>query len=651
MRVALVTPLPPATSGIADYSAALLEHLKSVCEVDPIVPGERKSPCEYDIALYQIGNNPDHEHAYRLALDHPGVVVLHEANLHHLVASITIRRNDWDSYLREVEFDSGAEALAFAHRVKRLETGPNYEGVPMLRRILSRARGVIAHSEFVLGKARELGFEGPAARIPHGAWLPARAHRMEFRERLGLGPDAVLTGIFGHLKPYKRIAESLRAFARVAKLEPRARMILVGEPHPELPLQPLLRALRLEESVRVVGRVDDIDEFTGYIDACDIVLNLRYPTVGETSGTLLRALGLGKAAIVSEVGAFAEFPDDVCLRVPVDAAEEQTLFSYLNLLVTRPDLARSLGASGRRWVEREASWELTARRYAEFLDAVATGREFQPASPAPREAARKADPVPAEYIQSWAENGQSRAYIDTHIDRLSRTLELTPPGTADDRVLEMGAYFQITPALQRKLGYGEVRGCYYGPAGQWEEKSRTSAAGEKFSCVLDFFDAGSDPFPYPDGHFATVLCCELIEHLPADPMHMMAEVNRILCEGGHLVLTTPNAASLRAISAILQGYHPGFFPAYLHPAKAVDDARHAREYTPKEIYQMFGDAGFTVTHLETGPFRKQPLPELHWVEHMLETYSLPRELRGEGIFCVGQKTGPVRRRFPEWLYS
>ena len=58
---------------------------------------------------------------------------------------------------------------------------------------------------------------------------------MAYRARLGLDERAPLIGIFGFLKPYKRIAESLRAFRRLIRVVPEARMILVGEAHPELP--------------------------------------------------------------------------------------------------------------------------------------------------------------------------------------------------------------------------------------------------------------------------------------------------------------------------------------------------------------------------------------------------------------------------------
>src|SRR5437773_1295566 len=198
---------------------------------------------------------------------------------------------------------------------------------------------------------------------------------MEYRDRLGIDETTPLIGAFGFLKPYKRIAESLRAFRRVTKLEPQARLILVGEEHPDLPVRSLIRTLDLTEHVRVISFAP-IEDFVGYMAAADIVLNLRYPTVGESSGSLLRALGLGRAVIVSDVGGFSEFPDEVCLKTPVDASEEDVLFEYLNLLVSRPDLALSMGERARCFVQRECNWDLVARRYESFLRSVVEGTEF-----------------------------------------------------------------------------------------------------------------------------------------------------------------------------------------------------------------------------------------------------------------------------------
>ena len=226
--------------------------------------------------------------------------------------------------------------------MRALETAPDYDGLAMTRRLLESAKALIVHSEFMRREMRTAGFAGPIAHIPHGAWIP-QVDRFVYRERLGVDESSPLIGIFGHLKPYKRIAESLRAFRRLVRVEPRAKMILVGEKHPDFPVDSLIRTLDLAPHVRVLG-FTPIDDFAGYIAASDIVLNLRYPTVGETSGSLLRALGLGRAVLVSEIGAFAELPDDICMKVPVGAGEEDLIFEYLNLLVIAP---RSRAIAGR----------------------------------------------------------------------------------------------------------------------------------------------------------------------------------------------------------------------------------------------------------------------------------------------------------------
>jgi glycosyltransferase involved in cell wall biosynthesis/SAM-dependent methyltransferase len=658
MRVAFFSPLPPARSGIADYSEALIESLKPLVELGVFSgPDQVFDPARFDVALYHVGNNGHHGFVYETALRHPGVVVMHESNLHHLIADLTIKRGDWDAYVQECEYEGGTAALAFAQRVRKLEVGPDYEGVSMTKRILAASRGVVVHSRFMQEEMRTAGFTGPTAVIPHGAWIP-QADRNGFRHKLGLDEATPLVGVFGYLKPYKRIAESLRAFRRLQRLMPNVKMILVGEPHPELPVEAMIRSMNLAASVRVLGFAP-IEDFVGYLGACDIVLNLRFPTVGESSGTLLRSLGLGKAVMVSEVGSFQEFPDDACLKVPVGPGEEDLIFEYLNLLVSRPEVARQLGERAKDYVARECNWATVAAQYAGFLEAVVQGKEWKEKAfnaetqRTQRKTQRTAETPTFEYLQGWATSDASAGYLNTHSTRLLKTLEITPRGALDDRVLEMGAYLQITPALRSKLGYGEVRGCYFGKLGHSDHRSVTSAEGETFECEIDHFDAEKDVFPYPDAHFATVICGELIEHLFEDPMHLMSEVNRILRPGGHLVLTTPNIAALRGIAGILQGYHPGFFHAYIKPAEGTGevDARHNREYAPREIHQLLENSGFEVARLETGEFRDEPHPEFGWILHLLERYRLSTELRGDGIYAVGRKTGAVRERYPAWLYT
>ena len=724
MKLAVFSPLPPARSGIADYCQALLPELAKHFEIEaypgdgyqpsgppPVrnIPLRRNAefrPEAYGAVLYQLGNNADHAHVYDAAMQHPGIVVLHEFNLHHLLADVTIRRGDWAGYLREVEHEGGPEALAFAHRVAALELGPDYD-LPMNRRILEGCRGVIVHSRFMVEQVASTGIGVPVTKIPHGVWLP-EIHRNARRAQLGLDESTPLIGIFGFLKPYKRITEALRAMRRLVRLDSRVKMILVGQEHPDYPVRRLIEQLGLREHVRLLGYVPT-EELEQYIATVDICLNLRYPTVGETSGTLQRAFGLGRAVIVSEVGSFAELPGDICLKVPVGEGEVDALFEYLHLLITYPEASREMGARARRYVASECTWERVAQRYADWIHAVVEGRTgeaqaaiaaeetrtaasapdgetsagaAQSAEPAITVAAAVAanaagnalDPPPApaqtggcgglilspierdalaEYIRGFACNQAGEAaYVKSHLTRLIRTLEITPRGTAQDRILEMGAYMQITPALKTRLGYGEVRGSYLGEAGKFEQREVRSRDGETFACRIDHFDAEKDRYPYPGGFFSTVLCCELIEHLYDDPMHMMAEINRILAPGGHLVLSTPNICGLRAVGAVLLGYHPGLFHQYVQPGKdGAVDPRHAREYAPRDVHALLEAAGFEIARLETGPYLEQPSLEHEWVKQLLQRYELPDHLRGDAIYAVGRKAGGVKARYPAELYT
>ncbi len=233
-----------------------------------------------------------------------------------------------------------------------------------------------------------------------------------------------------------------------------------------------------------------------------------------------------------------------------------------------------------------------------------------------------------------------------------RTLEITPKGGESDSVLEMGTYMQITPALKNMLGYNEVRGCYLGPLGEVHDKTVNSTTGELFSCFVDLFNAERDYYPYEDGRFAAVVCCELLEHLAEDPMHMAAEINRILRLGGCFVLSTPNICALRSVSAILQGYHPGLYSQYttLKGGNATEP-RHAREYTPDEVHNLLEAAGFIVDQMETGPYGFETSEDHGAVLELLHQAGFSTHLRGACIHAVGRKIGPVKQRYPDWLYG
>ena len=107
-------------------------------------------------------------------------------------------------------------------------------------------------------------------------------------------------------------------------------------------------------------------------------------------------------------------------------------------------------------------------------------------------------------------------------------------------------------------------------------------------------------------------------------------------------------ASLRAISAILQGYHPGFFPAYIKPRRDRREWTRATTASTRRARSAscWRTPASKSARLETGEFRDVPHPEYGWVRHLLERYRLETDLRGDGIYAVGRKTGPVKRALP-----
>jgi len=247
--------------------------------------------------------------------------------------------------------------------------------------------------------------------------------------------------------------------------------------------------------------------------------------------------------------------------------------------------------------------------------------------------------------------GEIREYFRQHLPRLARTLTLVPRARTSGRILELGCYMQITPFLQRWRGYSDVRGAYYGELGRTDRRT-TSVQGEQIEIPVDLFDAERDRYPYDDGSFETVLACELIEHLCQDPMHLLLECHRILEDGGRLIVTTPNIASLTSVARVLHGYgNPQIFSAYQRErVDAIEESQHVREYTAFELRTAVEAAGFEIEELFTEPIAGLEMNQPMW--NFLEENGYNTSLRGEQTYCVAVKRRdlPVTR-YPKFLYS
>jgi len=202
--------------------------------------------------------------------------------------------------------------------------------------------------------------------VPHPAWPVPELEP----ERVASGP---VIGCFGVVNASKRIPELLRAVARVRERHPQATLLLVGPTSPGFNLDRRLQRLGLADDGLVrEGWVDEkrLWALMAGVDAC---VNLRHPTMGETSGNVIRSLSLGKPLVVSDVGWFSELPPEVALKVPVDANEVETLTAALELLVTRVDVRVEMGAAAVELARREHDLDRVADLYAGALEEAAGG--------------------------------------------------------------------------------------------------------------------------------------------------------------------------------------------------------------------------------------------------------------------------------------
>jgi glycosyltransferase involved in cell wall biosynthesis len=371
VRVAYFSPIQPERSGIADYSALLLPALSRRVDVAVVRRGRKRAPRGTDLCVYHIGNSPDaHAWIVDALRRRPGLVVLHDFVLHHLVAGMTVGRRNGHGYLDAMEREAGVVGRLLAHAVLDKRIPPLWENrpqdFPLAGEVLSHATGVIAHSQYVFGKARQSGFSGPIWRIPHPAWPEPRVEP----EPVAGSP---VFGAFGNVNVSKRVPQLLEAFARIRRSHPGATLMLVGETSPGFDLERRLQRLGLDAAGVVRHGWVDERALWGLMAACDVHVNLREPTMGETSGTAIRALALGKPLVVSATGWFAELPNDVAVKVPVDQTEIETLTAALELLAARDDARAAMGKAAKALAGQVHDLDRVADLYTAAFEHAAGG--------------------------------------------------------------------------------------------------------------------------------------------------------------------------------------------------------------------------------------------------------------------------------------
>jgi glycosyltransferase involved in cell wall biosynthesis len=335
---------------------ALREMVDVITVSDPL---SDSPPPTTDTRIYFLGNNPHHAWIYAEAMNTPGVIVLHDLVLHHLIVEMTLARGDVDGYVAALFANHGDAGAAWARgRAAGLHSEMGNFLMPASVDVANRSRAVIVHNHYAADRLRSFGVTTPIHVVPH-PYEPqpsARGRRDAMRARHGISAGDRLIGLFGFLTSAKRADVLLAAFAQARAREERLRLLVVGEPAPNVDLD----ALR-GDGITFTGYVPD-DEFAAYVAAVDRLVNLRYPSAGETSGTLIRAFEAGKPVAVSDYAQFAEFTDDCVVKIPFGDEEVALLADFFLREIPDPSTAQSA------WLRENASMDLTVRGYLAALD-------------------------------------------------------------------------------------------------------------------------------------------------------------------------------------------------------------------------------------------------------------------------------------------
>lgn len=357
MRINWFSPLPPARSGIAEYSACLLPVLARRTEV--VAWTDQPGPVEVppgvevvrygadvdwatfhraDLTCYHLGNHPGfHGAMWELSRRAPGLVVLHDARLQHLLFGFQARGGDQAAtYQREMRRHYGAEAVADAFRAARGELAIEALALryPLAEWAIDGAFAAVVHAHEAFELARR-GAGCPVALLPLAfeAGPPADLPRDPRR--------IVVFGNGGANRLLEPFLEAFAAFDRRAEL----RVAVVGELADPAGFDGRRRALGLGGLVERPGRLDDA-ALARALATAGLVVNLRHPTMGEASYSQLRAWAAGAPTLVADAGWYGELPADAAAKVRPDHLAAD-LHRHFAALLDAPDAVLALGRRGR----------------------------------------------------------------------------------------------------------------------------------------------------------------------------------------------------------------------------------------------------------------------------------------------------------------
>jgi len=359
-RLAYISPLPPERSGVADQSAELLPELARYYEIDVVVNQPSVSDPwilsnfpirsvewfeanveRFDRIMYHFGNSAFHQHMFGLLQRHPGVVVLHDFFMSGIMNYMSGAMNEPNAYCRTMYESHGYAALIDEQKEGRDATVYKY---PSNKSVLDLATDIIVHSGHSTRMAAKWYGQDVADtwnHIPLLRALPGEIDRAAARAKLGIADGDFVLCSFGIMAPTKCCEKILEAWlTSPLNDDAKAHLVFVGENNVGAYGNDITRRMAGNPRIRITGFVT-FEEYHDYLSACDVAVQLRTMSRGETSGTILDCMAYHAPTIINAHGSGIEFPEEVTIKLP-DQFTIEELSAAMVRMRNEPELRSEL---------------------------------------------------------------------------------------------------------------------------------------------------------------------------------------------------------------------------------------------------------------------------------------------------------------------
>lgn len=336
-----ISPFWPKKTGISEYSEALIQGLEKYYEVtlltdDYIIQSkeikkrfkilkysELSNIDKFSVLLYNFGNNPDgHEYMYDLFLSHPGYVILHDFSLYYLTIAHYKNKNSLYQKIYEIEGIEGIKMIKDSlksHNQNNLLLHKHLAAdLPMNKEIIDMARGIFVHSKYTENEIKKINENLKVYKINLVKCETKKEFKKEnfIKEYFDIKESApFIIGAVGFIGPSKQNRLSCMAVKEYNKTHiDKIHYVMIGEGNYVDDL--------LDEYIHKTNFLEN-NEYFEAINACDLILNLRYPYNGESSATLIQCMAMNKLCVITDIGWFSEIPDNCVRKVPISLNEKE----------------------------------------------------------------------------------------------------------------------------------------------------------------------------------------------------------------------------------------------------------------------------------------------------------------------------------------